>query len=126
VEVLDPLRLELCTRRYEWINLHFSICLLIVEPAPFVENAVFFFHWRVLAPLSKIKNHMRVGPFLQFYSIDLPACFCTSTMQFYHYCSVIQLEVRDGDSPRNVFIVDSIFCCPGFFVIPDEFANCSF
>ena len=51
---------------------------------------------------------------LQLYSIDLPACHCTNTMQFfvfvfvflfvcfvlfffYHNCSVVQLEVRDGD-----------------------------
>ena len=29
-------------------------------------------------------------------------------------------------SPRYSFIVESIFCYPGFFVIPDEFENCSF
>jgi hypothetical protein len=40
-----------------------------------------FFHWIVLAPLSKIKC---VGSFLglQFYSFVLPVCHCTSTMQF--------------------------------------------
>jgi hypothetical protein len=41
VEVLDPLGLELCTKRYEWMNLHSSTCSLVVEPAPFVENAGF-------------------------------------------------------------------------------------
>jgi hypothetical protein len=41
VETLDPLGLELCTRRKKWINFYSSTCLLPVEPAPFVENAVF-------------------------------------------------------------------------------------
>jgi hypothetical protein len=45
---------------------------------------------------------------------------------FYYYCSVIQLEVRDCDSPRNSLIVENSFHSLGFFLIPDEFANCSF
>jgi hypothetical protein len=45
---------------------------------------------------------------------------------YYHNCSVIQLEVRDGDSPRSSFIVENNFHYPGFLVIPNEFANCSF
>ena len=28
--------------------------------------------------------------------------------------------------PRSSFIVENSFCYPGVFVIPDEFANCSF
>jgi hypothetical protein len=45
-----------------------------------------FFHCMVLVPLSKIKC---VGSFLglQFYSIDLPVCHCTSTMQHQLLCS---------------------------------------
>jgi hypothetical protein len=76
---------------------------------------------------------------LQFYYIDLPVCHCTSTMEFFgvfvclfvlfflnHNCSVIQLEVRDGDSTRGSFIVENSFCYPRFFVILDEFANFPF
>ena len=68
---------------------------------------------------------MCVGSFmgLQFYFLDLPICHCTSTMQFYHNCSVVQLEVRDDDSTRGSFIVENNFCYARFFVIPDEFAN---
>jgi hypothetical protein len=44
VKVLDPHELELCTRRYEWINLHSEeYNPTPVEPAQFVENAVFFY-----------------------------------------------------------------------------------
>jgi hypothetical protein len=45
---------------------------------------------------------------------------------FDHYCSVIQLEDRDADSPRSSFIVENSFHYPVFFVMPNEFSNCSF
>jgi hypothetical protein len=45
---------------------------------------------------------------------------------FYHNCSVVQLDVRHGDSTSVSFIVENSFCYPRFFVIPDEFVNCSF
>jgi hypothetical protein len=43
-----------------------------------------FFHWMILAPLSKSSDHMCVASFLclPFYSIDLPGFCCTITMQF--------------------------------------------
>ena len=43
-----------------------------------------FSHWMVLAPFQRSSDHRCVGSFLslQFYSIDLPVCRCTSTMQF--------------------------------------------
>jgi hypothetical protein len=43
-----------------------------------------------------------------------------------HCCFVVQLEARDGDSPRSSLIVENSFHYPGCFVIPDEFENCSF
>jgi hypothetical protein len=53
---------------------------------------------------------------------------CLSLYQYHaafnHNCSVVQLEVGDGDSPRGSFIVENSFCYPRIFVIPDEFANC--
>jgi hypothetical protein len=66
-----------------------------------------------------------VGSFLglQFYPIDLPVCCCSNS--FYHNCSVVQIEIRYGDSTRDSFIVENSFCYPTFFVIPDEFTNCS-
>jgi hypothetical protein len=44
---------------------------------------------------------------------------------FYHYCSVGQFEVSDGDYPINSFIFKNSFYYFGLFVIPDEFENCS-
>ena len=45
---------------------------------------------------------------------------------FYHNFSVVQLEVRHGDSIRGSFIVENSFCYPRFLIFPDAFANCSF
>ena len=51
---------------------------------------------------------------LQFYSIDLPTFHCSS---FYHYCSVIQFKVRDGNYPRSSFIFENSFWYPGVFLL---------
>jgi hypothetical protein len=71
-------------------------------------------HWMVLAPLSKIKC---VSSFWVFNSI--PLIYQTVTVpipcSFYHSCSVVQLEVRDGDSTRSAFIVENSFRFHGFF-----------
>ena len=45
---------------------------------------------------------------------------------FYHYCSVVEVEFRDGDSPSHSFIVKSCFLYFGFLAFLDEFQNCSF
>ena len=50
-------------------------------------------------------------------------------MQFFffnHNCSVVQLNVRHGDSTRGSFIVENSFCYPRFLIFPDEFSNCPF
>ena len=49
----------------------------------------------------------------------IPSCF--------HYCrSVIELDVRDGDSSRSFFIVLDCFGHPGVFVFPNEAGYFSF
>ena len=72
---------------------------------------------------------------LQYYYIVLLACLNTMKLFcflfiafcfFNHSCSVVQLEVMDGDSTKDSFIIENSFCNTGFFVIPDEFENCSF
>jgi hypothetical protein len=45
---------------------------------------------------------------------------------FYHYYSVVQLEIRDGDTFRSSFIVQDHFSYTGFFVFPYEIENISF
>ena len=57
---------------------------------------------------------------LVYLSVSLPIPY-----SFYHYYSLILFAFRDNDSPRSPFIVEDSFSYPGFFVIPDKFANCS-
>jgi hypothetical protein len=88
--------------------------------APFVENAVFF-------PLdgfsSLVKDQVTIGVWVHFWVFNsIPLMYLSVTVpvpcSFYHNCSLVQLEVRHGDSPRGFFIVENSFCYPRFFVIP--------
>jgi hypothetical protein len=61
---------------------------------------------------------------LQFYSTDWPVCFCTNTMFFFsflffffHYCSVVPLEIRGGYSPGSSVIGDNCFGYPGVLFV---------
>jgi hypothetical protein len=45
---------------------------------------------------------------------------------FYQNCSVLELKVRQGDSTRGSFIVESSFSYPRYFIFLDEFASCHF
>jgi hypothetical protein len=46
---------------------------------------------------------------------------------FYYYYSVVQLEIRDGDTFRSSFIAHDYFSYPGwFFVYPYDIKNCPF
>ena len=96
-------------------------------PAPFVENAVF--------PLDgfrySVKDQVTIDVWVQFWVFNsIPLIYLSVAVPvpciFYHNCSVVQLEVRDGDSTRGAFFVENSFCYPRFFVIPDEFAYCPF
>ena len=77
---------------------------------------------------SFVKDQVTIGVWIHFWIFNsiplilLPVSVPIS-WSFYHYCSVIQLEVRDGDSPRSSSIVENSFWYPGFFVFPNEFAN---
>jgi hypothetical protein len=97
-------------------------------PAPFVENAVFF-------PLngfsSFVKDQMTIGVWVHFWVFNsIPLIYLSVAIlvpcSFYHNCSIVQLNVRHGDSTRGSFIVENSFCYHRTFVIPDEFTNCPF
>ena len=109
-----------------------SICILLhanlVQPAPFVENAVFF----LLDVFSSfVKDQVTIGVWVHFWIFHYITLIYLSVSvpipcSFYHNCSEVQLEVRDGDSSRGSFIVENSFCYPRSFIFPDEFANCPF
>jgi hypothetical protein len=85
-----------------------------------------FFHCICLASLSTIKCHSLWIYFWLFNSIPLIDLSVLIPCSFYHYCSVVELEVKDGDSPSGSFIAKNCFSYPGFFVFPFEIENCSF
>jgi hypothetical protein len=88
-----------------------------------------FFHCLFLDSLSNIKCPQMCG-FISGSSVLFHWSTCLTLYQyhdiFYHYCSVVQLEGQDGDSPWSSFIVRNCFCYPGLFVCPHETENCSF
>jgi hypothetical protein len=49
---------------------------------------------------------------LPYLSVSVPIPY-----GFHHYCSVVQLEVKDGDSPRSAFIVENFLHSPVFYVV---------
>jgi len=94
-----------------------TTCKLPANPATFVENAVFF-------PLdsfsSFVKYQVIISVWVHFSAFNsipliyLPV-FVPISCNFYHYCSIIQLELMDSASARGSFIVENRFCYPGFF-----------
>jgi hypothetical protein len=74
----------------------------------FVENAVLF-------PLdsfsSFVKDQVTIGVWVYFWVFNsISFIYLPVTVpipcSFYHNCSVVHIEVRDGDSTRNSFIVE--------------------
>ena len=104
------------------IDSHSSTLWQPIQPASFVQHAVFF-------PMddfrSFAKDQLNIGVWVQFCvynSIPLiyqhfivPIAYswvCCCCFVFNHYCSIIQLEIRNGNSPRSSFIVENNFCYP--------------
>jgi hypothetical protein len=110
-----------------------SICILLHDNNQLcqhhlLKNAVFF-------PLdgfsSLVKDQVTIGVWIHFWVFNsIPLIYLSVIVSipcsFYHNCSVVQLEVRDGDSTRGSFIVENSFCYPIFFIITKEVANCPF
>jgi hypothetical protein len=82
---------------------------------------------------SFVKDQVTIGVWVHFCVFNsIPLIYLSLAVpvpcSFFppHNFSVVQLEVRHGDSPTGSFIVEKSFCYPRFFVIPAEFANCPF
>jgi hypothetical protein len=100
-----------------------------VRPALFIED-VFLFPLNIFDVFAKDQVTKSVWfYFWVFNSIPLinESVSILIPCSFYHYCSVVKLEVRDvSDSPSCSFIVKNCFCYSWIFAFPDEFENCSF
>ena len=53
---------------------------------------------------------------LQFNPLIDLCVFMLMPHSIYYYYSVVQFEIRDGDTPRSPSIVQDYFSNPGFFV----------
>ena len=77
--------------------------------------------------IQRSGDHSCVGLILGLlYSIDLPVCRYTNTMRVFSLFSVVGLEVRDSHSPRSSLIAENSSHYSFFFLVPNEFENCSF
>jgi hypothetical protein len=88
-----------------WIYFHFPAYQQSVRPAPLVEDA-FFFPLYMFGFFVKGQVPMSVWfYFWVFNSIPLTNMSAAVSIpcSFYHYCSVVKLEVRGGDFPKWFF-----------------------
>ena len=81
--------------------------------------SLYFFHYVFV---SLLKNQVSLGVWVYFRVLDLNLLISMSVSvpipcSFFknHYCCVIQLKVRDGDSSWNPFIVQDCFRNPWVF-----------
>jgi len=61
-----------------------------------------------------VKDQVTIGMWVHFWVFNsIPLIYLPVSVpisySFNHFCSIIQLEVRDGDSPRSSFIVEDHF-----------------
>jgi hypothetical protein len=69
---------------------------------------------------SLVKYQVTRGVWVHFWVFNsIPLIYLSVAVpipcSYYHNCSVVQLEVRHGDSPRGIFIVENSFCYPRLF-----------
>jgi hypothetical protein len=107
-----------------------SICILLHDNSQLCQHHLLKMLW--FFPLdgfsSVVKDQVTIGVWVHFWVINsIPLINLSHIIpvpcSFYHNCSVVQFEVRHGDSTRGSFIVENSFWYPRFFVIPNEFAN---
>ena len=112
------------------MNLHYSTCRMPGRPDRTICEVIFYF------PLYGfgffVKDQVSIGMWVYFgIFISIPLIYLPGTILiacsfFNHYCFVVQLEVRDGDSLGSSFIVQNCFLYPRFLVFPYEVENCFF
>jgi hypothetical protein len=103
-----------------------------VRPAPFIENA-FFFSMLCFCLLCQRSKSIGMWIYSSVFS-SIPSIDCLSLHQCHvGFCfgfeSPLLCSTAWGQGwwfPRTSFIVEHCFRYPGYFVISDEFENCSF
>ena len=118
IEVLDPCELELYAKWQIWNYFHFQHTTWQLDQHHLLKILSFFhvLFW-LLCQRSSV-HHVWVY-FWVFNSTPSFSMFVTVPVSCncYHYCPVVQLEVRDSDSPRCSFIFKNGFRQGGFIFI---------
>ena len=99
-----------------------SICILLHADIQLDQHHLLkmlsFFHCMVLASLSK--SQVSVGVWDSFWVFNLilfhPSVSIQIPCSFYHYCSIVQLKVRNGDISRDSFIIQDSSSYHGLFI----------
>jgi hypothetical protein len=71
---------------------------------------------------SFVKDQMTIGVWVQFWIFNsIPLTYLPVTVpipcSFYHSCSVVPLDARDGDFPRRFLLLRIVFNILGFFFL---------
>jgi hypothetical protein len=101
-----------------------SICILLHDSHQLRQHHLLkmlsFFHWMVFSSFVKVQETIDVWVHFWFFN-SISLIYLSSTVSvscnFYHNCSLVLLEVKDGDSTRGSFIMENSFCSTRFFVI---------
>ena len=110
-----------------------SICILLHADIQLDQHHLLkmlsFFHCMVLASLSKYRCPWVYG-FVSFWVFDTILLASWLFLYkfhavFYYYCSVVQLEVRDGDTSISRYCI-GLLLLSCFFLFLYEVENCSF
>jgi hypothetical protein len=114
------IHLELCFVEVINMGLFSFFYIQPVRPLPFTDDA-FFIPLCIFGVF--VKDQVTVSVWFYFWVFNSIAMINLSVSvqilcSCYHYCSVVKLEVRDGDSSKCSFIVKNCFVCfLGFFFV---------
>jgi hypothetical protein len=98
--------------------MHYFICSLPVEPATFVENSLFF---SLNGFCFFVKDQVTIGVQVHLWVFSsIPLIYLPVTVpipcSFYDNCFLLQLEVRDDDSPDVLLLLRIVLAILGFLL----------
>jgi hypothetical protein len=78
-----------------------------------------------------VKNQVSIGVWVYFTVFSsIPLIYLSVSIpipcSFYYYCSVVQLEIRDGEPPEVLLLYRILLAFLDVFVFPYEVESCSF
>ena len=106
------------------------ICILLHTDCQLKQHHLLKILSFVFFPLncfrSFVKDQVIIGVWVHFLVFNsIPLIYLPVSVpipySFYHYCSVLQLGVRNGDSSRSSLLLRVSFAIPGFWLLQMNF-----